>query len=128
MLSDTNSSRRMDIIDETYKMYAIIDPLNFDNMSNHSKSYDGEGEILELDRISCYAQYIQQVLSDKNKLKYFLTNNAPHVINILTSYDLIEEYSMVAEFEDSLFTYEFAKNLKGKVPHQQIDGVSDMKT
>jgi len=45
-------------------------------------------------------------------------NNDPRVINILTSYDLIEEHSVVIASKYSLFTYEFAKKLKGKVPHQ----------
>ena len=58
------------------------------------------------------------MLLDKNKLEYFVTNNSPHVINILTSYDLIEEHSMDVEFEDSLFSYEFVEPLKVKVPHQ----------
>ena len=58
------------------------------------------------------------MLSDTNKLEYFLTNNDPRVINILTSYDLIEEHFMAIKFEDSLFTYYFAKKSKGKVPYQ----------
>jgi len=41
----------MDFIDETSKRYATIDPLDFDNMSNHLKPSDDEDKILELDRI-----------------------------------------------------------------------------
>jgi len=59
----------MDIIDETPKRYAIIDTSNFDNISNYLKSSIDEDEIPKLDRIPCYTQSIQQVLSDKNKLE-----------------------------------------------------------
>lgn len=89
--SAPNSSIRMDIIGEAPKRHATIDPLDFDNISNHSKSSDGEGEISKLDRIPYYDKSIQHVLSNKYKLEYFITNNSPLVINILTSYDLIKE-------------------------------------
>lgn len=54
----SNSSRKMDIIGKNPSRYVTMDPSNFNNVSNQSKSYDGE-EILELDRIPCYARSIQ---------------------------------------------------------------------
>ena len=55
----------MDIIGETPKRYATIDPSYFDIMSNHSKSSDGEDEIPKLDRIPCYVRSIEYVLFDR---------------------------------------------------------------
>lgn len=53
----------MSIIGETPTSYDILDPSNFDNMSLHFESFDGD-EILELDSIPAYIRSIQQVLVD----------------------------------------------------------------
>lgn len=121
----SHSSRRMDITGETPHMYANIDPTNFNNMSNLSKSSDGE-EILKLYRIPCYARPIQQVLSDRKKLEYFLTNNTSLMIDLLTSYDLIKEQSTAIGSEDNLFTYEHIESLKEKAPNQQTNDASSV--
>lgn len=88
-------------------------------------SKDGD-KILELDRIPYYAQSIQQVLSYRIKLKYFLTHNVPLVIDILTSYDLIKAPSTATRFEYSLFTYEVAEPLKGRMLNQKLYGANGM--
>jgi len=59
--SDTefsHSSKKMDIIGETPKRYATIDHSKFETMPTPSDSFESEDEILELDRIPCYAKSI----------------------------------------------------------------------
>lgn len=77
---DSNSAhefgQRMEIIGENNQSYATIDHYNFNNISNQFESIEVEDEVRKLDRIPYYAQSNQQVLSNKNKLKYFLTHNA----------------------------------------------------
>lgn len=57
-LEPSNYSRKMDIIGENPSRYVTMDPSNFDNMSNQYESFD-EDEIPKLDRIPCYARFIQ---------------------------------------------------------------------
>jgi len=91
----------MAIRGENPPRYVTMDPSNFDNVSNHYESCDGD-EIFELDRIPCYARSIQQLLFNKEKLEFFLTNNTPLMIEILTNYELIKEPS-IAMSKDSFF-------------------------
>lgn len=113
-LEPFDSSRKIDIIGETPPRYVTMDPSNYDNVSNQSESFDGE-EIPKLDKIPCYARSIQQVLSNKEKLDFSLTNNTPLVIEILTNYDLIKK-QYIARFEDSLFSYEHKEPFQEMMP------------
>lgn len=109
------SSNRITIIGETPNRYITIDPYDFDNMSNQFES-SNDKEIIELDRIPCYVRSIQQVLSNRHKLEYFLMHNTPLLIDVLTSYDLIKGQSTATESKDSLFTYEHVEPSKDNAP------------
>jgi len=113
-LNPHNLAKKLDTIDGILKRYATIDPYKFENMTTHSNYSNREDEIPKLDRIPCYARSFQEVLYDRQKYEYYLTNNALLVINILTSYELIKELFMVAELKDSLFLYEFVGTSKYK--------------
>lgn len=55
------------------------------------------------------------MLSNKEKLKYYLTNNAKNVINIPTNYELLEVDFATSKFLNSLFSYKNIGSTKKRV-------------
>lgn len=104
--SDTksiSSSKKMDIFGETPHRFAKFENVSLNNTTN---SFDDANEILEVDRIPPHVRSIQELLSNKEKLEYYITHNAPIVIDILTNYELIKEQYVTLDSLDSLFSYE----------------------
>jgi len=60
-------------------------------LNSHENTSDDNAKIEELDRISNHIRSIKELLSDREKLEYFLTHNIETVIDILTNYELLEE-------------------------------------
>lgn len=57
-------------------------------------------------------------------MEYFLQNNAPIIVKLLTSANLIEDHSDPIEFKDSLFIY--IGSSKWLVPTLEAYGANDV--
>jgi len=95
----------MSIIEETPNRCTILDPSNLDNLASHQEPSDDD-EILNLDRIPYNARSIQQVSSDKERLQFFVRNNASIVVELPTDAKLLDNQLETIESEDSLFRYD----------------------
>lgn len=83
----TISSKKMDIICEPPNIFGLnIDQYEFESVSLKSHSDESNGEIHELDRIPNHVRSIQEVLSNRQRLEYFITHNGETIIDIIKNY------------------------------------------
>ena len=59
-------------------------------MGRHGDTFDSDIEIEELNWIPSHVRSIKELLSNKEKLEYYLTNNVESAIDILINYELLE--------------------------------------
>lgn len=69
-----------------------------------------------------------ELLSDRQRLEYFLTHNVKIDIDILTSYDLLEENFVALQSSDSLFSYDNARSSKWRASSINRDDAIDVDT
>jgi len=86
----------MDIIDETPHRFDMnIEHSEFEYVSLNSHEYAFDNvKIEKLNRIPNHIRSIHELLSNREKLEYFLTHNAETIIDILKNYELLEENSV----------------------------------
>lgn len=75
-------------------------------MITYSDASNSDAKIEELDKIPSHVRSIKELLSNNEKLEYYLANNIEEVIYILTNYELLEESTTTLHSSDSLFSYE----------------------
>lgn len=69
-----------------------------------------------------------KLLSNREKLEYFLTHNAKIVIDITTSYELLEENFIDSQLSDNLFSYENAGLSKQRASSIHQDNAHNIDT
>lgn len=127
-IESINSSKRMDIIGQTsHKLNMSINDFDFDYISlgSHSDTYNN-AKIEELDKIPTHIRSIKELLSNNEKLEYYLTNNAEIVIDVMINYELLEEDSSTLQSSDSLFSYENAGSIKWWTFNNKKDIINGM--
>jgi len=116
----TSSSKKMDIIGETPNRFIPnVDQYEFEIVILNIRDNDfdeSNDEILELDIIPIHVRSIQEVLSDRQRLEYFLTHDAEIFIDIITTYELLEEKYIALESLDSVFSYENVGSTQQRAP------------
>lgn len=92
--TSTNFSKRIDIIKKKpNQCNRSFHEYDFDNVIFRSlgDTSNSEAKIEKLDRIPMHDKLIKELLSNKEMLEYYLTNNFEEVIDILTHLKLLEE-------------------------------------